>query len=257
MKITNALTILCFAPLVLAAAASAQEQAPATPEPTPVVEVFGCNFNGSNDMADLQAATARWNTWADRNNVTNYTAFLMTPYLHSDQLTYDVLWLGAWPNGTAMGEEEAKWFATGGEVEQGFAAVIDCSLHAQYAEFVIGAPEGPPPEAPIGAFSDCKIQDGRTVDEALAALVEWREYLVENGVNEFNAVFFPVAGGSPDADYDFKTVEGYETIQSYGRALDVITRGGYQRADELFSRLLDCDSPRVYIFDRVRLAADE
>ena len=254
MKTRNALTVLGFAPLLLAAAASAQEQAP---QPTPVVEVFGCTFNGTNDMADLQAVTTRWNTWADRNNITNYTAFLMTPYLHSDQLTYDVLWLGAWPNGTAMGTEEAKWFATGGEVEEGFSEVIDCSTHAQYAEFVIGAPEGPTPEAPIAAFSDCKVHEGRTVDEALTALGQWREYLVANGVNEFNAVFFPVAGESPDADYDFKTVEGYETIESYGRALDVVTRGGYQRAGELFDRLLECDSPRVYIFDLVRRAADE
>ena len=257
MKTRNTLAILCLAPLVLPAAANAQQQAPPTPQPTPVVEVFGCTFNGTNDMADLQAATARWNTWADRNSITNYTAFLMTPYLHSEELTYDVLWLGAWTNGTTMGEEEARWIANGGEVEEGFAAVIDCSIHAQYAEFVIGAPETPTPEAPIAAFSDCKVHEGRTVEEALTALTQGREYLVANGGHEVNAVLVPIAGESPDANYDFKTVEGYATIQSYGRALDVVTRGGYQRADELFGRLLDCDSPRVYILDLVRRGAGE
>jgi hypothetical protein len=70
-------------------------------------------------------------------------------------------------------------------------------------------------------------------------------------------VFFPIAGEEPDATFDFKTIEGYETIQSYGQMLDVITRGGYQRADELFGRLLDCNSPRVYLFDLVRSAAEE
>jgi hypothetical protein len=254
MKTRIAIPLLCLAPLVLVGTASAQEEAP---QPTPIVEVFGCTFNGSNDMADLQAVTTRWNAWADRNNISDYTAFLMTPYLHSDQLTYDVLWLGAWPNGTAMGVDEAPWIAGGGDVEEEFAAVIDCSSHAQYAEFVIGAPEGPVPEAPIVAFSDCKVDEGRTVEEAITALAQWREYLVANGVDEFNAVFFPIAGESPDSDYDFKTVEGYENIQSYGRMLDVITRGGYQRADELFGRLLDCDSPRVYVFDLVRRAAEE
>ena len=255
MKSRIALPILSFlAPFVLVNAASAQEQAP---QPTPVVEVYGCTFNGTNDMADLQAVTTRWNAWADRHNFTDYTAFIMTPYLHSDQLTYDVLWLGAWPNGTAMGVGEAVWFAEGGDLQEEFNAVIDCTTHTQYAEFVIGAPEGPTPEAPMAAFSDCTVREGRTTDEAITALAQWREYLVANGVNEFNAVFFPVAGEEPDADYDFKTVEGYETIQSYGRALDVITRGGYQRADELFGRLLDCNSPRVYAFDLVRRAADE
>ena len=255
MKSQLAVPILClFTPFVLVNVASAQEQ---VPQPTPVVEVYGCTFNGTNDMADLLAVTSRWNAWADRNNITDYTAFIMTPYLHSDQLTYDVLWLGAWPNGTAMGAGEAVWFAEGGDLQEEFNAVIDCSTHTQYAEFVIGAPEGPTPEAPMAAFSDCTVREGRTADEAITALAQWREYLVANGVNEFNAVFFPVAGEEPDADYDFKTVEGYETIQSYGRALDVITRGGYQRADELFGRLLDCNSPRVYAFDLVRRAADE
>jgi hypothetical protein len=250
-----AFSVFCsFTSLGLVSAASAQEQAP---QPTPVVEIFGCNYNGSNDMADLQAVTTRWNAWADRNNISDYTAFLVTPYLHSDQLTFDVLWLGAWPNGTAMGAGEALWFAEGGELEDQFNAVVDCSTHAQYAELVIGAPEGPVPEAPVVAFSDCTVHDGRTVEEALTALGQWREYLVANGVNEFNAVLFPVAGADPDADYDFKSVEGYETIQSYGRALDVVTRGGYMRAGELFGRLLDCNSPRVYLFDLVRRAAED
>jgi hypothetical protein len=239
--------------LVLVSAASAQEQAA---EPTPIVEIFGCNYKDGNDFADLEAVTARWNEFSDRTNVTDYTAFLARPYLHSDQLTYDVLWLGAWPNGTAMGASEAVWFAEGGEVGEQFDAVIDCPAHAQYAEVVIGAPEGATPEAPVAVFSDCTVREGRTVDEAIAALGQWREYLVENGVNEFNAVFFPIAGEEPDATYDFKSIEGYETIQSYGRALDVVTRGGYMRADELFGRLLECNSPRVYLFDLVRDAAE-
>ena len=255
MKSRIAFPILCLsAPLVFVDAAMAQEEAQ---QPTPVIEIFGCNYKGSNDMADLQAVTNRWNQWADRNNMTDYTAFLVTPYLHSDQLTYDVLWLGAWPNGAAMGADEALWFAQGGEVSAAFDAVVDCSAHAQYAEVVVGAPEGPVPEAPIVAFSDCTVHEGRTVDEAITALGQWREYLVANGINEFNAVLFPVAGEEPDADYTFKSIEGYETIQSYGRTLDVITRGGYMRADELFSRLLDCNSPRVYQFDLVRRAAGE
>jgi hypothetical protein len=239
--------------LVLVSAASAQEPAA---QPTPIVEIFGCNFKDANDMADLQAVTTRWNAWADRINMTDYTAFIATPYLHSDQLTYDVLWLGAWPNGTAMGAGEAVWFAEGGELQEEFDAVVDCAAHVQYAELVIGAPETPTPEAPVAVFSDCTVNDGRTADEAIAALAQWREYLVANGVNEFNAVFFPIAGEEPDATYDFKNIEGYETIQSYGRMLDVITRGGYMRADELFGRLLECNSPRVYLFDLVRDAAE-
>jgi hypothetical protein len=254
MASRTAFRVLCIlAPFVLATPLSAQEEAA---QATPIVEIFGCNYKGTNDTADLQAVTARWSAWADRVNMNDYTAFLATPYLHSDQLTYDVLWLGSWPSGTAMGASEAVWFAEGGVLEDQFNAVVDCSAHVQYAELVLGAPEGPTPEAPVVAFSDCTVHEGRTADEAITALGQWREYLVANGVNEFNAVFFPIAGEEPDAEYSFKSIEGYETIQSYGRALDVITRGGYVRAEELFGRLLDCDSPRVYLFDLIRAAAE-
>ncbi len=55
---------------LLASAAIAQQPAPM---PTPIIEIFGCTFSANNDMADLTAATARWSTWADRNNVNDYT----------------------------------------------------------------------------------------------------------------------------------------------------------------------------------------
>src|SRR3970040_2129084 len=95
------------ATVVILDAAVAQEEAPT---PTPVIEIFGCTYNDGNDMEDLLAVTARWYAWADGNERDDYTSIPFTPYLYSGQLTYDVLWLGAWPNATAMGAGEAVWF---------------------------------------------------------------------------------------------------------------------------------------------------
>jgi hypothetical protein len=240
--------------LLLVHGASAQQNAPA-PMPTPIIEVYGCELTGDSDLADFRAVATRWNAWADRNNVTNYTAFLMTPFLYSAQLTYDVLWLGAWPNGTAMGQGEALWFAQGQDVQADFDAISDCSIHQQFAEVVIRAPEGPPPENGIAMFQDCELHDGRIVPEAIAAARQWAEYVTQNGSDQFIAFLFPLAGESDEADYNFKVVEGFANIEAYGRATDVYTGGGFMRAEELFGRLLDCDSPRVYALDRVRLAA--
>jgi hypothetical protein len=252
MTIRIAYPVLCLvAPLALVSTVGAQE----AEQPTPIIEIFGCTYSGSNDIADLRAVAARWNDWADERNITDYSAFIATPYLHSDQLAYDVLWMGGWPSGTAMGAGEAIYLSEGQDIEADFGAVVDCAAHAQYAEVVMHAPGGPPPERPIAVFSDCTVHEGRTDEEALTALGQWSEYMVANGGNDFMAALFPVAGESPDADYNFKTIEGYESMQAYGRALDVVTRGGYRRAGELFGRLLDCNSPRVYLLDRVRLAA--
>ena len=128
-------------------------------------------------MADLTAVTARWNTWADRNNVNDYTAFIATPYLRSVDLPYDALVARRMAERYCDGRGEALYFSQGAEIEAGFDAVLDCPSHAQYAEVVINAPQGPPPQNGIAVFRDCTVRDGRTVPEAITALQEWSKYL--------------------------------------------------------------------------------
>jgi hypothetical protein len=242
---------------VLLSMHDASAQQPGAGAPTPLLEVYGCNFVNDNDIGDWNALATRFNAWADRNNLKDYTAFTMLPYVYSDQLPYDVLWLGAFPNGAAMGADEAVYFARGAEIETAFGAIVDCSIHQHFAALNLRTPGGPPPETNgIASFSDCKVSEGRTVEEAVEAIGEWNAYLTEHGSDLFSALLFPLAGETAEADYDFKAVEGFSSIEAYGRNVDVVTSGGFRRADELFGRLLDCDSPRLYRLNRVRLAAD-
>jgi hypothetical protein len=253
MKQTIGLLASCVTSVVLIATdASAQQDAPS---PTPVVELFPCTYRDNNDMDNLRSVNARFNTWADRNNVTSYTAFTMTPYAYSAELETDVLWLGAWPNGTAMGENEALWQSQGGDVAAAFDAVVECNAHSLYAEVVIHQPGTPPPERGIVMFEDCSVHEGRTVPEAIAAATQWAEYANARGPEAFSAFLFPLAGLANDADYDFKVITGFASMQDFGKGTDMYTGGGFQRAEELFGRLLTCNSPRIYNLERVRLAA--
>ena len=151
------LLITGIATALLLDSAVAQQDAPM---PTPVIEIYTCNFTGTNDMADVMGVATRWNAWADRNNVNDYTAFVATPFLYSTDLEYDALWLGGWPNGTAMGVGEAQYLAQGDEIAAAFDAVVECPSHAQYAEVVINAPQGPPPQNGIAVFRDCTVSEG-------------------------------------------------------------------------------------------------
>jgi hypothetical protein len=252
MKTSQLLSALAAAVTVLgASSAIAQQQQPAA-----VVEVFACTFNDGQDMGDLLAASNRFNSWADQNGVADYTAVIMRPFLFSDQVTFDALWLGAWPNGTAMGAGEAKWLATGSQVQAAFDSATDCGTHALYAAVAIRTPAGPPPErGGMTMFRDCKIREGRTAPEAIEALRQWSDYVAERGHSGFDAVLFPLAGESPDADYSFKSVHGFNSVEEMGRAIDLYTTGGVQRSNEILGRVIDCDSPRVYLSDRVRSAA--
>jgi hypothetical protein len=238
--------------VLLATGAQAQQQEMA---PTPVIETFTCTYRDTKDMDDLRTVNQRFNTWGDRNNVTNYTAFTMTPYSYSDELEYEVVWLGAWPNGTEMGKNETLWQSQGGEVSAAFDDVVECDSHALYAEVVINQPSTPPPERGIAMFEDCTVHEGRTVPEAMAAATQWAEYTKSRGSETFSAFLFPLAGLAGDADYTMKVVTGFESMEAFGRGTDMYTGGGFLRADELFGRLMTCNSPRIYNLERVRLAA--
>jgi hypothetical protein len=251
-QIVGLLGTSALSAVLLATAVEAQQDAPA---PTPVIEVFPCTYRGDNDIDNLRTVNQRFNTWADRNNVTNYTAFVMTPYAYSADVEYEVAWLGAWPNGTEMGKNETLWQSQGGEVAAAFDAAVECNSHSLYAEIVINQPSTPPPERGIAMFEDCTVHEGRTVPEAIAAATQWAEYTKSRGPEAFSAFLFPLAGLEGDADYDFKIVTGFDSMEAFGRATDMYTGGGFMRAEELFGRLLTCNSPRIYNLERVRLAA--
>jgi hypothetical protein len=238
--------------LALFSNAEAQQNAPM---PTPIVEIYGCNFKDNMDMGDFRSAATRFNTWADRHTVKDYTAFLATPFVYSTELTYDALWIGAWPNGAAMGAGETLYMTQGQEIAAAFDAAVDCSSHAQYAEVVQRQPSGPPPKNGVALFTDCTVREGRTVPEAFDAVGKYAEYIASRGSDVFVSVLFPLGGQTDDYKYSFKLVEGHESMQAFGAATDVYTGGGFMRAEELLGRLLDCNSPRVYTLELVRQAA--
>ena len=225
-------------------------------KPTPIVEIFACNFKDNMDMGDFRAAATRLNTWADRHTVKDYTAFIGMPFVFSADLTYDVLWLGGWPNGAAMGAGETLYMTQGQEVANAFEAAADCSSHAQYAEVVQRQPASPPPQNGVALFTDCKVHEGRTVPEALDAIKKYADDVASHGSDVFVAALFPLGGQTNDADFDFKVVEGHQSMQAFGQATDVYTGGGFLRAEEILDRLVDCNSPRVYTLERVRQAAE-
>jgi len=200
----------------------------------------------------MMAAARRFNTWADQNGANDYTALVLTPYAFSEELGFDVGWLGAWPNGTAMGMGEAKWVSTGAQVQAAFDAVADCSSHALYAGVILRAPPGEAPEDSVLLFTNCTVINDHTVAEAIDAERAWGEYMAGRGEAGLDGVLFPLAGESPDADFTYKAVHNFASLEQLGKAIDLYTTGGRQRQNQLLGRVVDCDSPRLYLSHRVR-----
>jgi hypothetical protein len=80
------------------------------------------------------------------------------------------------------------------------------------------------------------------------------EYFGGRGVEAFSALLFPLAGLPNDAHYTFKEVLGFDSMQTYGKDTDIYTGCGFRRVDELLGRIVECNSPRVYRTELVRLA---
>lgn len=251
----NKLIKICCIPLVaglvVVSGAFAQEQAP--PQ-IGAVEIFACNFNKGKDMGNLNSVIRRWNQWADQHKTSNYTAFTLTPLYRSTEMTYDVLWLGGWPSGSAMGEGLSMWLKEGQDLQKAFDETVTCDASMMFASMNIRPPKGKPEQGGLVSFSDCTVHKNRTGEEAFAALREWSKFLADKGLDIPSWVLFPVAGETSDAKYSFKYVTGYGQPQGFGKLFEAYDA---QKAQQLFSRLLDCNSDRIYVMNPVRVAAGQ
>jgi hypothetical protein len=231
------------------APASAEEPA-SSPSIRPA-EIYGCTYRAGKGMADLMPVVDRWNAWMDRTSQNDYFAYLLVPLYHSTDRKFDVLWVGGWPSGAAMGAGLQRWVTEGGELSAEFDKVVDCPTVTNFAVMDLQKASNPPASGPV-EFSDCKVVKGREFADALGAVRAWVSYQAEHGIASDRFILFPAFGESRDASYSFKWVTTSDWA-ALGKSYDQYGNGGgYQKAQELFDGLLDCDSSRLYVSRRIR-----
>ena len=221
------------------------------------MEMFACKYNEGKGPADLDAATKKFNAWADKKGINDYSAWTLVPYYASSEQDFDVLWLGGSEKAKALGRVQDSWLATGAKEQEGFNEVITCDTHAAYAVLEIKeAPKRDNPSNIVASFSDCKVADGMTFDDLYMPLIEWGKYKAANGSTAGAWVFFPAYGGGGE-DFDFKWVTAHQNLEGLGADWDQYSEGGWQKANELFAGKLDCDSSRTYLTTSRRTAEDD
>lgn len=222
------------------------------------MEMFACSYNDGKGPADLDAATKRFNAWADKQGISDYSAWTLVPYYSSDEQDFDVLWFGAADKAKALGKVQDSWIATGTKEAEGFAEVMDCGTHAAYSVLMMKQP--PEREGDSGdlvvTFSDCNTADGVSFDDLYNPMIEWGKYGAENGSKAGHWVFFPAYGGGKEK-FDFKWVEAYENLEDLGADWDQFNESGWQKANELFKGKLSCDSSRAYLATSRRQASSD
>ena len=222
------------------------------------MEMYACRYNDGKGPADLDAATKDFNKWADKQDITDYSAWTLVPYYFSAEQEFDVLWFGAAEKATALGRVQDSWLATGTKEAEGFADVMTCDTHAAYS--VLTMKQSPEREGDNGnlvvTFSDCNTSDGVTFDDLYMPMLEWGKYREEHGSKAGHWVFFPSFGGGKET-FEFKWVTAYENLEDLGADWDQSNESGWKKVNELFRGKVSCDSSRAYMATSRRQASND
>jgi hypothetical protein len=219
------------------------------------VELFACSFNGRQDQDDLDAVIARWNRWMDERNNDDYAAWTLTPYHYSPTQDFDMIWMGAYSDGNAMGAGTDQWFAEGGDVNEGFEEVLTCGAHIGLGSAMYKAPPGnETPGTAIITMMDCELNEGNRYTDVKAAELAWAKHMTDTGSNAGTFHWFPYYGGG-DAEYDYKVVNAYANYTELGADWERFSNGGGREISiETFGDVDECDDARVYIATSRRAA---
>lgn len=225
-------------------------------DPASPVEIFACNFNDGMGPADFDAPTAKFNSWADKRNWTEYSAWTLMKYYAGAAQDFDFLWVGAAPSAQAMGRMQDQWLAEGTKVQDAFNEVSTCEGHANFASLTIKEPpERANSDNLVVSFSDCNMADGMMFGDVMPGLSEWAKYRDGHGSKAGMWVWFP-AYGQGGEEFDFKFISAWENLEDQGADWDQYSAEGWAKAEELFAGKLSCDASRVYLAANRRRAAD-
>ncbi len=215
------------------------------------VEFRACNFRDGKSMKDLDKVSEKFRQYANKHD-SDYAAWTLTPQYHTG-LAFDLGWLGAWPNGEAFGLSMERWNTTGRKIQAEFNEVVDCSSRHELAlSLPINAPDGAPADAVL-LFSQCMLDEGKTLEEAYAAHLELGAAMKSMGSLGLSWMFQPALGAG-NIDYDYYHVVGFYRYSDMGSTMELYANGGgRQQFRKHLGGVSSCRTPVV--FDAVSVRA--
>ncbi len=214
-------------------------------------EIYACNYLKGKDRSDLDKVIARWNKWMDQNDSAPYRAYVLTPNFVASDIDFDIAWLGVWPTHADMGKSLQTWSDKGDDMNAEFFRVFSCDQHESFAVLPLQAPSDPQENSLI-RFSDCKLAEGASHEQVLAAHREFGKYMHSKGSDTRAWLFYP-GMGSGQIDFDYKLVLSNSGYASLANSMNIIANGGgWMERGKVFGGKATCDSFRLYDADLVR-----
>lgn len=225
-------------------------------DPANPVEIFACTFNDGMGPADLKGPIDKLNSWADKRNWTEYSAWTLMKHYAGAAQEFDFLWVGVSPSAKALGRMQDQYLAEGTKVQDAFNEVSTCGAHGNFASLTIQQPPERTLDNLVVSFSDCNMADGMLFGDVYPALDEWGKYRKSHGSKAGMWVWFP-AYGDGASDFDFKLITAYGNLEEQGEDWDQYSAAGWEKAAELFPGKLKCDTSRVYLATNHRRIPDD
>ena len=212
------------------------------------VELFTCNYNEGKGSGDLDKVIDKWNNWADKIGLDDYSAWTLTPYYFGPEQEFDLIWLGASKNAVALGKVQDAYMAEKDGLHEAFYEVISCDAHSNFASLNFkAAPDGASPADSVLTFSDCSYKEGASYEALSTAMAEWSQHLSDAGSKAAIFHWYPAYGGGGE-EFSFKWLEAHENFAALGADYESYGNGkGYEVNGRLFGDLIDCDSTRAYV----------
>ena len=211
------------------------------------VEIFTCSFQDGKGMSDIDAAVDGWNAYMDDNDVDDYAAWTLTKGYYGPEQEFDIIWLGAWTDGNAMGAVTDMINATGADAIQPFGEALDCGVHVNLSSINYKLPDDGTVADGVLVFSNCNVEEGARYSDVASAMTEWVNILTDAGSEVALYHWFPAFGGGGDEGPDYLSVRSYPNYAALGADYERQGNGGlFRTTGRLFGDLVDCDVARVY-----------
>ncbi len=127
----------------------------------------------------------------ERGNDT-YAAWTLTPSHYGPDQDFDVIGMGAYTDGNAMGAGVDQWFAEGGDINDAFEEVLDCNAHTGFASAMYKSPpNNETPASSIISMMNCKLQEGRRYADVKAAEMIMGRVYDEHRLDSRNVALVP------------------------------------------------------------------
>ncbi len=135
------------------------------------IEVSVCSYNDRKDSDDYDKAAGMMKKWMEDNDSEPYASFQLNP-LYAGNQEFDFVTIGVWTSGTSMGKDLAQWMSTAGDEIAALEDAVDCSGATMFTSLNVMQPPGDAPDSFVLTVRDCSVADGRSVRDALGAMIK-------------------------------------------------------------------------------------